>query len=51
LKFLGTKYADQFELAAKDLGLPVHKAKMPPARAAAMMEEANLGSKARIVSC
>jgi hypothetical protein len=40
LKYLGTKYADQFALAAKDLGLPVHKEKMPPA---------NLGSKARIV--
>jgi hypothetical protein len=50
LKYLGTrKYADQFALAAKDLGLPVHKEKMPPARAAAMMEEANLGSKARII--
>jgi hypothetical protein len=47
LKCLGTKYADQFALAAKDLGLPVHKEKMPPARVAAMMEEANLGSKAR----
>jgi hypothetical protein len=49
LKYLGTKYDDQFALAAKDLGLPVHKEKMPPARVAAMMEEANLGSKARIV--
>jgi hypothetical protein len=33
LKYLGTKYADQFALAAKDLGLPVNKEKMPPARA------------------
>jgi hypothetical protein len=49
LKYLRTKYADQFALAAKDLGLPVHKEKIPPARAAAMMEEANLGSKARII--
>jgi hypothetical protein len=50
LRYLGTKYADQFALAAKDLGLPVHKKeKIPPARVAAMMEEANLGSKARIV--
>jgi hypothetical protein len=48
LKYLGTKYADQFALAAKDLGLPVHKEKLPPARAAAMMEEANPG---RVVSC
>jgi hypothetical protein len=29
LKYLGTKYADQF-----DLGLPVNKEKVPPARAA-----------------
>jgi hypothetical protein len=40
-KYLKTKYADQFALAAKDLGLPVHKEKMPPARAVAMMQEAN----------
>jgi predicted protein tyrosine phosphatase len=39
-KYLGTKYADQFALAAKDLGIPVHKEKMPPATVAAMMEEA-----------
>jgi hypothetical protein len=41
-KYLGKKYTDQFALAAKDLGLPVHKEKMPPAsRAVAMMQEAN----------
>jgi hypothetical protein len=36
LKYLGTrKYADQFALTAKDLGLPVNTEKMPPATRAA----------------